>query len=484
MGNIFDNKLNGLKKSKILSIYNDDNIKKAILDKTNLVRKKVMAKIPGTNIERPVYRWVNKETGFAEELDHDKYQHESIFLGTTDEEKLKYILEGGMTLIDKVRSLISSGYYNDKDISEITGGKYNSGIIKKHLVEFGIDPKMFQYEQSETNEMLPDTNDVDDNSITDSLIGMSISEIEERFGSAAAFKRQKDLKNDLIKKFGLSVEGKWENYEDDLEALLDNELGLKAVLAYGTGGVGKSFTLEKVFGIHNNEEYESKHKMVEYDPELDMELGGDEYDYVKIGGKIGSREIQRYLYKHNNKIIVFDDCDSMWSDEGLINVLKNTLDTSGRGMVQWSMPLKGNPEKGEPDIPANYQFSGKMIFITNLSKQELGKRGAAPIVESRAASTDLSMNRDQTIEHLGKIVKKMKLKDTSNGEPLADVTESDKNIAFEVFKEASEYGRLDQLNTRVLSGIIATVRKSRRDGNSVEKQRRKALEKVLIQFGY
>ena len=227
-------------------------------------------------------------------------------------------------------------------------------------------------------------------------------------------------------------------------------------MGYGTGGVGKTYTLE--------EKILPARKMIEFDRELDMESGSDEYDYVKIGGKIGSREVQRNMYNHSNKILIFDDCDSMWDDEGLINVLKNALDTSGKGKTQWAQTL---PEtvKGKGDsVPSSFTFSGRMVFITNKTKQELAAAGAAAIVESRCASTDLSMNLEQTLDRLNKIAPFIKLKDENRNE-LSDVQDIDKKVAFEAFTEMSKYGRIDQINTRVLTQLIGKARWARRNKN-------------------
>lgn len=247
-------------------------------------------------------------------------------------------------------------------------------------------------------------------------------------------------------------------------------------MGYGTGGVGKTYTLD-----NPDDGILQQRKLIEYDPELDMETNSDEYDYFKATGKPGSREIQKMMYKHRNKLIIFDDCDSMWDDPGIINVLKGALDTSGQGKVQWAQAINPPKDSDEEAVPAVFRFTGRMMFITNLSKAELVAKGASPITESRAASTDLSMNLEQTLERIEtKIIPKMSLKD-DKGEKLADLTLEDKQAAFEAFKEVAQFGKIEQINTRVYGGIVAKARYQRRMEGKYDKEMLKKY--FLQQFG-
>lgn len=400
-------------------------------------------------------RWVSPDSGLSEDhsAKHEGYKKED---GIEEDEQVTNISNHpSMKPMEKVRKLVGLGVYDNKSLSHLSGHKYPSDIASAVKKEVGIN-----YKDYHVNEKLPTDRPKDAEVDIDTEDGqkMAITRIAEMYGNKKAFDMQKAMKEEVQKEFGLTVDDKWESYETDLNMLLDGELGLRAVMGYGTGGVGKTFTLEsKIF---------PDKKLIEFDPELDMESGGDEYDYVKIGGKIGSKEIQRLMYNHSGKILVFDDCDSMWNDEGLINVLKNALDTSGRGKTQWAMALP-ETEKGKGDnIPSTFTFNGRMIFITNLSKQELQERGAAAVVESRCASTDLSMNMEQTMGRLSKIKDSLTIKD-ENRNTIEDVTSEDKDIAFKVFGELSHIARIDQLNTRVLTQLIAKARYARRNADKL-----------------
>ena len=438
---------------------------------SGLVQKKVAIKRKDGSTYW-AYRWVDPTTGSAKQINHKKYHTDDIE-GKDDDEKIQNVVNSSShSSIDKIRKLASLGIYDKKHLDELSESKYKESQVYLRN-EAGINYKDFQSGGSE----LPSKVDKDNpNTLNKPEVQkMAIAEIASKLGSKEAFKVQREMKDEIMKKYNITVEDKWEGYEDDLNMLLDGSLGLRAVMGYGTGGVGKTYTLEsKIL---------PGRKLIEFDPELDMEKGGEEYDYVKIGGKIGSKEVQRKMYEHRNKILIFDDCDSMWNDDGLINVLKNALDTSGKGKTQWAMSLPES-EKGLGDIvPSSFTFGGRMIFITNLTKQELVDRGAAAVVESRCASSDLTMNLEQTLDRLEKIAPSLTLKD-ENRNVIEDITLDDKLNAFKAFKEVSHLGRIDQVNTRVLTQIVAKARLKRLQNESPEKIHEYLVKQVLKQFGY
>lgn len=445
-------------KSEVLNTSIENEIVLDLFQKSQregLVQKKVAIKTK--NGIHYAIRWVDPSSGLSKEVSHPKYSKEGS-IGEHEDEKVQNIIDSeNLSSNDKVKKLVGLGIYDKKDLTSLTGHKYPSDIPAMVRKESDIDIKEFSI-----NTTLPLEKDPNNPVSLDTPEGQlkTISKITEELGSKKGFIEQQKRKEQVQKELNLTVDDKWESYEDDLNMLLDGELGLRAVMGYGTGGVGKTFTLEsKIL---------PSRKMIEFDPELDMESGGEEYDYVKIGGKIGSRETQRKMFEHKNKILIFDDCDSMWNDDGLINVLKNALDTSGKGKCQWAQTLP-ETDKGKGDtVPASFTFSGRMIFITNLTKNELVEKGAAAIAESRCASTDLSMNLDQTLDRLTKISPHIKLLDDQRNE-ITDVTEEDKKIAFEAFGSMAQHGRIDQINTRVLTQMIGKARFARKTKNIVDR---------------
>lgn len=400
-------------------------------------------------------RYISQEDGKSQRIMHPKYRHEDDMYGDTEEQKISNIVDDdNLKPLDKVRALVSLGVYDKGELTNLSGHKYPAdipGILRK---EAGIDVN----DLDNPNAILP-TSEPGAGALPLSkpeIQTMAISEIEEKQGSAAAFKMQEGLREALMLKYGVTVNDKWNSYESRLNRLIRDGFP-KAVMAYGTGGVGKTYTFDKL-AEHN--------QLIEYDPELDMAKGGEEYDYIRLGGKVGSREMQRAMYEHSNKLIVFDDCDSMWDDPGLINVLKNALDSSGDGKVQWAQRLPETSKGAGDGVPSRFRFEGRMLFITNLSKKQLTAAGAAPIAESRASSIDLTMNMDQTLERLEDILPYIRIRDYK-GVTIAS-TEEDKRAALDTLKEVKGLARVDQFNTRTLGKLIGEAREYRLAGKDYD----------------
>ena len=457
--------------SQILgSIYGEQESKGDELQKS-LVEKHIQVHAKNGKVFNSI-RWVNPETGKSPMIHHPKYVDEGSLPGETDIDKIHGIINHPtMKTLEKQRKLIGMGIYDKQHLDELTEAPLKDS--QYYLKNEAQIHNWKDYSSQGHNSDLPKVTSPNSPDLSKPNIQLqAISEIQNKFGQKEATKAQKSLVDELIKKYNLTVDDKWDAYENDLNMLLDGELGLRAVMAYGTGGVGKTFILEnKILPAR---------KYIEYDPELDMEKNSTEYDFIKIGGKIGSKETQRLMYEHRNKILIFDDCDSMWNDDGLINVLKNTLDTSGAGRCQWAQRLPETAKGVGDEVPTNFKFNGRMIFITNLSKDQLYEKGASPITESRAASTDLSMNMQQTIERLEKIASHITLKD-ENREEMKDVTLEDKLAGLKALKEVSPFAKIEQLNTRVLTGIIANARRMRRTVGKYDEVG--LIKNALKQFG-
>ena len=312
---------------------------------------------------------------------------------------------------------------------------------------------------------------------------LAIHEIAEKFGKKAAYEAQAKLKAELIEKYGFTIKDKWDAYETRLKRLMKKGTP-KAVMAYGTGGIGKTFTFEKVAkecGMRNYDDVmeEAEAKAIQREAlsvdDLDepISLTKPPYDYVVLSGKSGSQVVQRAMYEHRDKIIVFDDCDSMWENKDIVNVFKAALDTSGEGRVQWAAPIK-ETEKGKGDfVPSRFKFAGRMIFITNLSKAELSGQGgyadARPITESRASSIDLTMNMDETLERLTDIKDGVVPRDYQGRK--MDVTDEDKQAALDTLKDIKDYAQTSQMNTRTLSKVMQEAAEQREENGRYDKKK-------------
>jgi hypothetical protein len=169
--------------------------------------------------------------------------------------------------------------------------------------------------------------------------------------------------------------------------------GAKSMIAYGTGGVGKTYTVTQQMDAAHKKPFD----------ESEMRPGSDEYDYVKITGKMTAPQVYKTLFQHNGKIIMFDDCDSVLRDGSAINLFKGALDTSGDGTIAYgtSSGVKSDedPETGEvTKLPNRFKFDGRCIFISNLPADQVPQP-----LKSRSLKIDLTMTKQQTIDRIKEI---------------------------------------------------------------------------------
>lgn len=170
-----------------------------------------------------------------------------------------------------------------------------------------------------------------------------------------------------------------------------------ALLITGQGGIGKSFgvgrVLKEVLGLVKGE------------------------DYVIMKGSNSSFAMYRFLYNNYNKIIIFDDCDSVFSDKDSMNILKAVLDSGAERIVSWdtagTVPVKSGLSHEEIEeiladysgkhnnkiaVPSQFEFEGGIIFISNMKKSEIEKRDAALL--TRCMNIDITFSIEDTINRI------------------------------------------------------------------------------------
>lgn len=115
--------------------------------------------------------------------------------------------------------------------------------------------------------------------------------------------------------------------------------------------------------------------------------------YRVVKGFSTAKGLYRILAENANQVIVFDDCDSVLKDDNALNILKGALDTYDKRVITW------NTSRDDDDIPRWFEFTGGIIFITNVA---MGKLSQA--VRTRAMCVDLTMTSKQKIERMVSIV--------------------------------------------------------------------------------
>lgn len=169
---------------------------------------------------------------------------------------------------------------------------------------------------------------------------------------------------------------------DDLRELVKMVLsGVNdSLIISGRGGIGKTHT---VLTTLDDFAYER----------------GD--DFVVVKGTSTALSMYSTLFVNNGKIIIFDDCDSIFRDPDGLNILKAALDTYSEREISWLSRSTYDPEREQPtekkSVPNRFVFNGKIIFITNRSISELDEA-----LRTRCITIDVSLSQEQMLEIMDK----------------------------------------------------------------------------------
>ena len=152
--------------------------------------------------------------------------------------------------------------------------------------------------------------------------------------------------------------------------------------------------------------------------------------YYKSTGTITTAALYEILFKHRNRLIIFDDCDAVFKEPDSVNLLKGALDTYEKRDL--SKHTKGNTfdstnmsdeeiqekweETGEKILPNRFEFNGQVIFISNLPEEKFDDA-----LISRSLHVDVHLNKQEIIGRMKEIMNKM----------LPDVSMSMKEEALE-----------------------------------------------------
>ena len=116
--------------------------------------------------------------------------------------------------------------------------------------------------------------------------------------------------------------------------------------------------------------------------------------FVHFKGRATAAGLFVTIYENSDKIIVLDDCDSVFKDVDAVNLLKAALDSYDTRKLSYisTKPLKDT--YGDP-VPRHFEFTGKVIFISNISQSKLDEA-----IKSRSFVADISMNTKQMFKRI------------------------------------------------------------------------------------
>jgi hypothetical protein len=187
----------------------------------------------------------------------------------------------------------------------------------------------------------------------------------------------------------------------------------------GRAGTGKTYSVERAMHDEGLDEGE---------------------DWIKVSGAVSTIMMYKNLYTYRDKTLVFDDADAVFSNEDGRNILKAALDTKKIrkisymkkvGMLYDPADFRDNPE-GEFNalesglIPNQFEFAGRVIFISNLPKDKADPDGA---IRSRSILIDVNPDDATLMERMRLLLPHLEPKEL----PLAE-----KEEIYEFMKQARD----------------------------------------------
>ena len=164
---------------------------------------------------------------------------------------------------------------------------------------------------------------------------------------------------------------------NNLTKMVANNVSPSLVIT-GQPGLGKTFNVTKTLtelGLKENEQF------------------------VHVKGRCTAAGMFITLFENSNKLIIFDDCDSVFKDADGVNLLKGALDSYDKRTITW-MSAKGLKNNDGDYLPRSFTFTGRIIFISNLP---IAKVDSA--IRSRSFVLDISLTPDQLMKRMRDLLK-------------------------------------------------------------------------------
>lgn len=143
------------------------------------------------------------------------------------------------------------------------------------------------------------------------------------------------------------IEDRFEILNEMTRATVNGDV--RAMVVVGPPGVGKSYGVE--------------HELSQAGILDDLANRPRSYEVVKGAMTSIGLYCKLYEYSEKNKVLVFDDCDSVLMDDLSLNILKAALDSSKKRTIHWNADSHKLRNEG---VPNKFDFQGSVIFITNI----------------------------------------------------------------------------------------------------------------------
>lgn len=250
--------------------------------------------------------------------------------------------------------------------------------------------------------------------------------------------------NTPIKKSRFDINTRFNFIEEVVDMVIAGES--KSVIITGDGGLGKTHTVMDCLKSRGLQEAELG-GLETNDAEITRGAG----DFVVVKGFITSRALYELLYENHDRLIIFDDCDSVWDVPTSVSLLKAALDSYDTRTLSWLTAL------ANPEIPRQFEFTGRIVFVSNLQLGELDQA-----VLSRCLYVDVSMTPEEKIERIRYIAPRVRpdMSAAAKSEVidlLSEVRDQIGDLNIRTFLKACEIRHRGAANWRDLAEYVVTA---------------------------
>ena len=263
------------------------------------------------------------------------------------------------------------------------------------------------------------------NQISAKAKALGVTAVEEIGSAAKPLSAVKTVDPELV----FSINERFLILEDFVDMVASRTI--PSAIITGQGGLGKSHTVFaalKRAGLLNLDDAEIGARFDE---------GLSSKGYVVVKGFSTAKGLFRTLYENKDRLVVFDDCDSVLKDPVASNLLKAALDSYDKRIITWN--AEGG-FGGDDELPKSFLFTGGVIFISNMPMYKIPQA-----IISRSMPADVSMTRSEIIERMTAIVKA--------GDFLVGYELAHKLEALEFIAANSARPEIKEINLRTLINV-------------------------------
>lgn len=159
--------------------------------------------------------------------------------------------------------------------------------------------------------------------------------------------------------------------------------------------------------------------------------GMENAEYYVVKGYSTAKGLYNTLYYNKEKLLIFDDCDEILTNDVARNILKGALDSYDQRIVHW---ISNNTND---DVPNQFEFKGRIIFISNMNRNKMHQA-----IISRSTCIDVSMTTNEKVERMRSVLDRI----------CPNVPMSMKEEAMEVMEQYKN--ETSDLNFRTLIKVI------------------------------